>query len=130
MKKTLALVALLLVAALAQAGSYTVTTTSPQDNRLEKQRVRLNKATCAGVGLPGTCTQAQARAKNPGVDVYSDVADMLNRKVIKDYTDALKQADTSDDEQQFCAWFKAATVAQQNSACALASLPNGCEICP
>ena len=131
MKKILALVStFLLVAAVALAGSYIITTNTGQDNRSERDRVRRNKVTCAGVGLPGTCTQAQARAKNPGVDIYSDVQDLYNRVVIKSYTDALKQADTSDDEAQFCTWFKAATVAQQNSACALASLPNGCEICP
>ena len=129
MKKYLAL-AILLVAAVASAGSYTLTTNTAQDNRLEKQRIRLNKATCVAAQLPANCTQAQARQRTPGVEIYSDVADLLNRKVVRDYTDALRANDTSDDQAQFCTWFKAATTAQQNSACALAGLPNGCEICP
>lgn len=120
---------LVLIAATALAGSYTLNTTTAQDNRLERQRLRLNKATCAAAQLPPTCTQAQARQRTPGVDVYSSVADMLDRKVLAEYLAGLKNADTADDAQQFCAWFKAATVAQQNSACALAGLPNGCEIC-
>ncbi len=128
--KRLAILAVLLVAALAEAGTYTITTTTGQDNRLEKQRLRLNKATCAAAQLPANCTQAQARQRTPGVDVYSDVADLLNRKIVKDYTDALKANDTSDDQAQFCAWFKAATAAEQNAACTLAALPNGCELCP
>lgn len=121
--------AFLLVAAVATAGSYTVTTTTVQDNRLERQRVRLNKATCLMVSLPASCTQAQARAKQPGLNIYSDVTDLITRYIMANYFDQLKQADTSDDAAQFCSWFKSATTAQQNSACALAALPNGCEIC-
>jgi len=130
MKRISMVLAFLSLAALALAGTYTITTNTSQDNRSERDRVRRNKATCGALSLPANCTQAQARAKDSAVNIYSDVSDLYNRKVIKDYTDALKQADTSDDEAQFCIWFKAATPTQQNSACALASLPNGCEICP
>lgn len=128
MKKLLPL-ALLLVAALANAGSYTITTTTAQDTRLERQRVRMNKATCASANLPASCTQAQARNVIPGVNVYSSVQDLIDRYILAGFLQGLQSSDASDDHDQFCSWFKSATTAQQNSACALAGLPNGCEIC-
>jgi hypothetical protein len=123
-------VVVLFVAALAMAGTYTLSLSTIQDTRLERDRVRHNKATCGALTLPGSCTQAQARTKDPNANIYSDVSDFLDRFVVKVYTDSLKRIDTSDDYEQFCTWFKAATVAQQNAACTLAALPNGCEICP
>lgn len=129
MKKLLAILAVLLVATIALAGSYTITTNTAQDTRLERQRIRLNKTTCQSYGLSSDCTQAQCRAKAPGCDIYSDVADLISRLIVKPYTDGLKNTDTSDDQAQFCTWFTAATNAQKNSACALAGLPNGCELC-
>lgn len=129
MKKLVSL-AVLLAAAAVYAGTYSVTTNTAQDNRLERQRLRLNRTACRLVNLPDACTQAQCRNLNPQCDIFSDITDLLTRYVVKNYTDSLKQVDTSDDQQQFCAWFAAATVAQRNSACALAGLPNGCEICP
>jgi len=128
-KRLLALVALL-AATVVYAGSYTISTTTAQDGRLERHRLRTNKATCASAALPADCTQAQARKVILGVNIYADVADMIDRLILKGFLDGLKAQDTSDDAQQFCTWFRAATVAQQNSACALAGLPNGCEICP
>lgn len=128
MKRLLTL-AVLLAAAVAYAGTYTLTTTTAQDSRLERERLRVNKATCAAAQLPPDCTQAQARKTTPGVEVYSDVSDMLNRMLLRDFLQSLKNADTSDDQAQFCAWFAGATTAQRNQACALAGLPNGCEAC-
>jgi len=126
MKKYLVL-AVLLAAATASAGTYSVTTNAAQDTRLARQLTRVNKATCAGVGLPGTCTQAQARAKNPGVDVYANVQDMLERLVVKNYTDNLKNADTSDDAAQALAAWTAMNDTQKNAVCTLLGLPAGCE---
>jgi len=128
MKKALTL-GLFLLAAVAAAGTYTITTSTAQDTRLERHRVRVNKATCTAAGLPANCTQAQARVTNPGVNIYSSVQDMIDRLVLQDFLNALRLADTADDSTQFCAWFNAASTANKNSACALAGLPNGCELC-
>jgi hypothetical protein len=129
MKRSLYVFAVLAIPAILLAGTYSITTTTAQDTRLEKARVRTNKATCGALSLPPTCTQAQARAKDSAASIYSDVADFLDRYVIHNYTDSLKTADTSDDQQQFCSFWGAATLAQKNQICADSALPNGCELC-
>ena len=129
MKRFLA-IAILLVAAIAEAGSYTVTTGAAQDTRLERHRVRVNKATCQSVNLPANCTQAQARNITPGVDVYSDVSDMINRLIIGGFLNGLKAADTADDAAQAAAAWTAKSDADKNAVCALLGLPNGCEAWP
>ena len=127
MKKILTLV-VLLVAAVAHAGSYTVTTNAVADNRLERARVRTNKATCAQSGsLPANCTQAQARIANPAAKVYANVGDMIDRMVVPDFIDTLKATDTSDDAAQAAAAWAAMNDTQKNAVCALLGLPNGCE---
>ena len=127
MKKILVLAALL-AAATAYAGTYSVTTTAAQDTRLERQRVRLNRATCAQSGsLPATCTQAQARIANPSAKVFTTVADLLDRGVVQDYAIELKQADTSDDAAQALAAWTAMNDTQKNAVCTLLGLPAGCE---
>lgn len=130
MKRVLYVFAVLLSASLAVAGSYSITTTTVQDNRLGRARVRVNKATCGSLGLPAACTQAQARAKDSGVNIYADVADYLDRYVLKQHTDGLKAADTSDDANQAATAWAAMTDTQKNAVCALLGLPNGCEAWP
>jgi hypothetical protein len=124
------ILAVLLLPALALAGTYTLTTTAAQDTRLERQRVRINKQTCERLGLPGTCTQAQARDVEPGVDVYSNVQDFLDRNVLKSYLAGLKNADTADDATQAAALWVLKSDAEKNAVCASVGLPNGCEIWP
>lgn len=127
MKKSLVF-AVLLAAATAFAGTYSVTTTAAQDTRLERQRLRLNKATCTQSGsLPANCTQAQARIANPAAKVFTNVQDLLDRGVVQDYVTTLKQADTSDDAAQALAAWTAMNDTQKNAVCALLGLPNGCE---
>lgn len=126
MKKILTLV-VLLIAALASAGSYSVTTNAAQDARLERHRNRVNKATCEAAGRQAGCTQAQARAMNPGAEIYSDVQDMIQRLIIKGFTDGLKSQDTSDDAAQAAAAWAAKSDADKNAVCALLGLPAGCE---
>jgi hypothetical protein len=129
MKKLLTLV-LILAASVASAGTYTLTTTAAQDTRLERQRVRVNKQTCERLGLPGTCTQAQARNVETGVDVYSNVQDFLDRNVLKSYLASLKGADTADDAAQAAALWVIKTDTDKNAVCTLMGLPAGCEIWP
>jgi azurin len=131
-RNLLTVLALFLVAAsLVWAGTYSVTTTAAQDNRLEKQRVRLNKDSCRAVNLPDACTQAQCRNVNANCNIYSDVADLIDREVVKKYSDSLKTNDTRDDQTQFFAFWNnpATTVGQRNTVCSTSGLPNGCELC-
>jgi hypothetical protein len=120
-------IALLLIATVAYAGSYAITTTASQDARLERQRVRLNKATCQSVQLAEGCTQAQARAKNPNANIYTTITDLIDRQILKGYLDGLRSVDTRDDAVQAAAAWVAMTDAQKNAVCALLGLPNGCE---
>jgi len=130
MKRSLIALVVLLAAGLAFAGSYTVNTTAAQDSRLERARVRTNKATCGALTLPASCTQAQARAKDSNANIYSDVADFMDRSIVGDYLKALKVADTSDDANQAATAWAAMNDTQKNAVCALLALPNGCEAWP
>jgi hypothetical protein len=129
MRKLIALI-LFLAAAVVSAGTYTLTTAAAQDTRLERQRVRINKQTCERLGLPGTCTQAQARNVEAGVDIYSSVQDFLDRNVLKSYLAGLKNADTADDAAQAAALWVLKTDAEKNAVCALIGLPANCEAWP
>jgi hypothetical protein len=126
MRKLIALV-ILSAASVASAGTYTVNTNASQDTRLARQLNRLNKATCASVGLPANCTQAEARAKQPSLDVYASVTDMLDRAIVGGYLSGLKSADTQEDAVQAAAAWVAMNDTQKNAVCALLGLPNGCE---
>lgn len=130
MKRSLFVLAVLLSASSVFAGSYTSTTTAAQDTRLERARVRMNKATCGALTLPAACTQAQARAKDSAANIYSDVSDYLDRFVLRQHLDGLKAADTSDDATQALAAWTAMNDTQKNAVCTLLGLPSGCEAYP
>ena len=59
MKRLVLLLTLLAFPALA--GTYSITTNASQDAKLDKARLRHNRTICQYYGLPGTCTQTQAR---------------------------------------------------------------------
>lgn len=116
--------------AAAAPGSYTLTTSAAEDNRLAKNVARLNKVTCANAGLTVGCTQSQARAVTPGVDVYSDSLDYLQRGPLSDLLKNLKNADNADDLTVFCGWWlNTSNQTQRNTHCTDAGLPAGCELC-
>ena len=134
------LLVLLLLAAPVYAGTLTITTTAAQDARIERARVKANRATCLAVGLAEGCTQAQARAAfcAPGsapctvdgvgsatIRVFANANDFAER-IIRDYVFSLKQAQDAEDLETFAAWRKTATTEQKNAVCAAAGLPAGC----
>ena len=47
--------AVLLAASPAFAAAWTVNTGTAQDNRFDRDRLKLNAATCAALGLPSGC---------------------------------------------------------------------------
>jgi hypothetical protein len=130
MKRFSIVCSILLTAGLVSAGTYSITTSTVQDNRLERARVRTNKATCGALSLPASCTQAQARAKDSSANIYSSVSDFLDRYVIKNYTDGLKVADTVDDLNQAQAAWIAASDSGKNAICQSFGLPSSCELWP
>lgn len=140
MKKFLAT---LLLASPAFAAAWTVNTGTAQDSRFDRDRLKLNAATCATQGLAAGCTQSQARnafcakvgASAPctangqasgEILVYSTIGEYLDKYVIQSHADTLKAAQESEDLAAWEAAKKAATKAQKDAACAALGLPSGC----
>lgn len=128
MKKMLLAVLLLAVAAPALATDYTVTTTANQDTILERARLRSNAAICTAVGLPTSCTRAQAIAKNPviGAD-YANTIGAFVQKRVRDVIQAERAASDAEDITTFEQAWAAASQAARDSACVTLGLPAGCK---
>jgi hypothetical protein len=112
---------ILLSPVIATAGTYTVSTTAAQDTRLDRARLRVNAETCASVNLPASCTQAQARAINPALDVFSDIEDFITRFLLKNAVQDLKRQQDGSDRADFCVAFNAASPSAQAAACSAVS---------
>lgn len=140
-------VVLLLVAAPAFAASWTVTTTTGQDTRATRELNRLNKATCATVGLGANCTQVNARiaycaqplavVRNTvpctvnGISsgtlvIYGTVGEYLDKVVIGANDAVLKAKQDTDDLNSFGMWRQTATQVQKGAVCTAAGLQAGC----
>ena len=148
------LVLLLTLAALpALAGSYTITTSASQDAKLDKARLRHNREICKYYGLPGTCTQTQAREQfcrraNFGgqpiagggttplvsdcagatqVDVYTTVQKFLDGEIVRlirdEYGPKNDQADKASARE---AWPTLAQ-AQRDAVCSSLGLSANCD---
>ena len=146
MKKFLA--ALLLAAASpVLAVSGTINWTDAQNSRFDRDRLKLNAATCASFGLDAACTQNQARTafcaqqgsdsptapctvggKSSGdVLVYGTVAEYLDKYVITAFFfPNLKQSQQTEDKNSFDKWTLTATQAQKDAVCVAAGLAAGC----
>ena len=77
MRKLILALALLTLTLPALAGSIrpaAVVTTTDEDAALKSLIKRMNKRTCASVGLPATCTDAEAKAKNASLVIYPATA--------------------------------------------------------
>jgi len=112
-----AIITLLLVQ-LAWAGSYTITTNSQQDQRLDRARTEFNTKTCAACQLPPTCTQSEARVCNPGAKVYTDTQDFLQRGVVPVGVQSFTDTQNHDDTGTFCDAYSTSSVAARQQACA------------
>lgn len=125
--KRLALV-LLLLSAPALATDYTVTTTNGQDTTLERARLRSNAQICTAVGLPTSCTRAQALAKDPviGADYANAISNYLN-KLVKANIQREKAISDAEDVMTFEQAWAAASQAARDSACVTLGLPAGCK---
>lgn len=139
MKRFLAL--LLLSAPAFAAGPYSIVTTTTQDTKLERTRVRFNKETCATVALPGTCTQTEARTafcvqttNNPmttcpgaaKLDVYASVQTLLQGEVVKLVNATWGPGNDAANAAIFADALKNATAAQKDVICVDLGLAAGC----
>lgn len=115
--KALPVIALVLIAGTVEAGTYTVTTTTQQDTRLDRARLQINAATCGSVGLPDNCSQPQARAIDPNASIYSDVGDFINRYMLRNAAQDLQDQQNHQDLSAFCSAFAAASTAARANAC-------------
>lgn len=94
-----------------------VNTSVRQDAQLADMVSKVNAKTCAALSLPSTCTDAEAKAKNPKATIYpsanaffSDVLKDVLQRAAKEYQDGLKKTvgDTLD----------SMTAAEKNQVCA------------
>lgn len=136
------------VADLSAQETYSVAATAPQVTRLTKGIAVSNVMTCGVWRLAATCTQAQActaAAAVGGAACTAAQARAANARIFPatlagreeflifvlvagGITDLQNRA-IAFDQQNFCAAFKVATVATQNTACTTLGLAAGCEPC-
>lgn len=136
MKKTIAL-AILLLAAPAFAADYTVTLNATQETTVTRARTESNAAACALVGLPASCTQAQANAAVvaaaaetpprilPSVNVINTNSGYVNTMVNADLK-RIKDAHKAADRNSFDKAKATASQAQLDAACVALGLAAGC----
>ena len=141
------LLAVLLLASPALGVTGTINWTDAQNSRFDRDRLRLNAATCVSFGLGAACTQAQARTAfcaQPGSDsptapctvngkssgdvlVYGTVAEYLDKYVITAFFfPNLKQTQQIEDKNSFDKWVLTASQAQKDAVCVSAGLSAGC----
>lgn len=123
------LLVLLLLAAPALATDYTVSTTGAvQDAVLDRARLRHNGQVCISVGLPTSCTRAQAIASDPVIAAdYSNTIAAFNQKRFKDVIATEKALSAAEDIITFEQAWAAASQATRDSACVTLGLPAGCK---
>ena len=136
MKKLLVLT-LFLLAVPAFAADYTVTLTAAQETVTTRARTESNAAACALVGLPASCTQAQANAAVtaaaaetpprtlPSVNVINSNSGYVNSLVNAELK-RMKDVQKTADENSFDKARKTATQAQKDAACVALGLTAGC----
>jgi len=95
-----------------------------------RARTLKNTATCASVGLSANCTQTQARALNPNLNIYTDNQDYLVRSVVANAFQDLSTQVTVNDAAAFCVGFKAANQTTKDSICTATGQSAGCAPCP
>jgi len=132
MKKLTLVLFVLSLPSLTFATDYVISTnTTRQDEILNQHRVILNTATCSAARLPESCTQAQARAVTPGVNVYSSVGDYITRYHGPVILATAKAEIAASEAQALCRWWNNTTTsrAMQDGVCTTIGLSAGCEVC-
>lgn len=122
------------------AGSYTITTTTQQDTRLNRAVARANRLTCVRYGLKVGCTQAQARnaycQRSTGapapctgstqIDIHSDVAAFLQAETVRLVRDQWGPQGDQDAKAALLEEADKATAAKKDAACVALGLAAGC----
>ncbi len=132
MRHAIPLLMLLLMASPTFATDYTVSTPgAPTDAVLEMARKAVNGTTCETLGLAPTCTQAQARAKDSTANVYTTVADYLQRRIMRDAITEARALKAKSGAEALCRWWflPSTTRTAQDGVCASVGQDVGCEIC-
>ncbi len=116
-------IALLLVLSLPAFGASLrpadKTITAKQKTALAALVKVANAATCDSLGLPATCTQPEAAAKNPSAVIHTDI-DAYATWVWSVTVDSWLTLDIVSDQANFCERFKAKTASQRNDQCVAA----------
>lgn len=151
MLKRIAL-ALVVLAGLAVASeaqeSYTISVTVNQQARVTRSVNVQNQTTCIRLNQPAACTQAQAcvaanaaggasctaaQARQANARIYPNTQpgreEFATAVFAKDVNEMINNA-VALDQSQWCVAFKAASLANQNSACTVVGYTSPCEPCP
>lgn len=88
-----------------------------------------NAETCTNLGLPATCTQVEATAKNPAAVIHADIDAYATWvwSVTVDSWLALPIVAGSEADD-FCAEFRAKNSTQRDAQCAANGKPAGCSL--
>lgn len=137
----LALVAILAPGQAAQADvTISATFTDGQAARIDRARVRINRATCAYFGLPANCNTTQARtvfcqrANLTGSAcegatqfiIYGTVELFAKRELLRLTSEQYAAEEVADDAAAAKAAFDGKTQAQKDAICASLGLAAGC----
>lgn len=104
--------------------------TAAQVNVLTQARSAVNARTCAEVGLPTTCTQAQARARSANANVYSDNQDFVTRYIVAPKFQDLRADLAAVGPGDYCEAWALLSTASKITICTNKGLPTGCDRCP
>lgn len=132
--KALVIALALLTAPLSADITATITTAQAQaagvadlDASAARALLAHNTQVCASVGLPSTCTNAQANAGGARGTVFA-TANAWARSILVDALLSRIDQITAQDGAADCAAWRALTQAQRNAACSAAGRPNGCNL--
>jgi hypothetical protein len=144
MKKVSLLFVFVLCSVPLWAGNVTIAHTTAQSNVIQGTLIPThNRTHCTSFGLPGTCTSAQLVTAGCTVKTFKTVtiescviftsdaageAAFLQEFVDQKLVDGFNQQ-LAEDVNLSCAAFKAASTANQNSACTAVGRPTGCTFC-
>jgi len=132
--KALVIALALLAAPLSADITATITTAQAQsagvadlDASAARALLAHNTQVCASVGLPPTCTNAQATTGGARGTVYATVNAWARSLLVDALLSRVDQVTATDNAADCVAW-RALTQAQRNAACTAAGRPNGCNL--
>lgn len=129
--------------------TYCITAPPAQVTRLDDAIARSNALTCSRLGLPTTCTQAQACAANTqcvggsactpaqartcNTQIWDNTSQPGRQEFVNEMTRIgflnMEQSIKAFDNTAYCEKFKVSTRAKKDESCIAVGFVAGCEVC-